>query len=127
VNEGWQSGRTWAPKARGFGNLHIHKVLSLAEVKAAICEQKNSYTNLTGQQTRKPSEQELGHRARPPHLINMLIHGWYKVNLDFIFFLEMWAPGKQNFSWTVGSKTALITWKVAMHQTSAHQTFTLIV
>jgi hypothetical protein len=53
-------------ETRGPGNLHIHKVLSLAEVKVAICEQKNSYKNLTGEKTQKPSEQ---------NPLNMLIRG----------------------------------------------------
>jgi hypothetical protein len=38
----------------GPGILHILKVLSLANVKSSISEQKNLQTDLTGDQTQNP-------------------------------------------------------------------------
>lgn len=45
--------------------LHFSKVLSLAEVNTSVCEQKNMYTDLTGDQTQNLWMRVQCHTPRP--------------------------------------------------------------
>jgi hypothetical protein len=60
----------WGPTTIGWGGVEIlysWQVLSLAEMKASVCEQKNSHTDPTGNRTRTLYESPVSYSKTQHH------------------------------------------------------------